>query len=47
MVCTYVGHLIFALTLRRSAQYFFMRADKAFRAASDIRRVRVAACEMD
>ena len=36
-------YLIFAFAFRRSAQYFFMRADTAFRAAADIVRVRCVA----
>jgi hypothetical protein len=34
------GHLTLAFALRRSAQYFFIRADTAFRAAADIVRAR-------
>ncbi len=36
-------YLIFALAFRRSAQYFVIRSDTAFRAAADILRVRRAA----
>ena len=38
-----VCHFIFAFALRRSAQYFFIRADTALRAAADIVRMRVFA----
>lgn len=36
----------FALTFRRSAQYFFIRAETAFRAAADMLRVRFRAAEL-
>ena len=40
-------HLAFACAFRRSAQYFFILCETAFRAAADIRRVRLRAVATD
>ena len=40
-------YFTFARAFRRSAQYFFIRAETAFRAAADIRRVRRVASVTD
>ena len=40
-------HFTFACAFRRSAQYFFIRCDTAFRAAADIRLVRLRAVATD
>jgi hypothetical protein len=41
------AHFAFACAFRRSAQYFFILCETAFRAAADIRLVRVRAVATD